>query len=141
MAQFRRLTTPLLLLMLAGCQLIDQTFFGSDPAPEPIAAASTAPQTTVPARSVPLLTIGYRTPNPAFQDSLAVAVRAAEQRRPGGEYDVVGVSTAADATQTGRDAAAIMAAMGRLGVASTRIHLNAQINAAQAVREVRVHLH
>ncbi|MSP05135.1 MAG: hypothetical protein EXR05_07820 [Acetobacteraceae bacterium] len=136
MTQFRRLTTPLLLLMLAGCQLIDRTFFGADPTPGP-AVATNAP---TPTRSVPLLSIGYP-PSPVFQDALAVAVRAAEQRRPGGEYDVVSVSTAAEATQTGRDAAAVMTAMMHLGVASTRIHLSAQINAAQAVREVRVHLH
>lgn len=140
MAHIRRFAVLLSLVILAGCQLIDQTFFAADPEPAPVATAS-APAIPAPAaRSVALLSIGYQTPNPAFQDPLAVAVRAAEQRRPGGQYDVVGISTAADAARTGRDAGAIMAAMVRLGVPASRIHLGAQLDAAQTVREVRIHL-
>ncbi|MSP30109.1 MAG: hypothetical protein EXR09_06585 [Acetobacteraceae bacterium] len=138
MAQFRILIVPLLLVALTGCKLIDQTFFNPDPEPSP---AAIAPTIAVPAApSTALLSIGYQTPNPAFEGPLAVAVRAAEQRRPGGHYAVIGVSTVADAMQTGRDAATIMAEMMRLGVPAARIHLGARIDPAQTVRKVGIHL-
>jgi len=140
MASFRPLFIPLLLLALTGCKLIDQTTFFA-PDPEPAAAApaqATAPEP--PASQPALVTIRYDRPQPAYEEPLAFAIRAAEQRRPGGEYDVVGVSIAADAGQTARDASTIMAAMVRLGVAQSRIHLGAQLDPARTVREVRVQL-
>lgn len=135
----RILSLPLLLLVLAGCKLIDQTTFAPDLEQEPATAATSSPSRS--ASQLALITIRYDTPEPAFQDQLSFAIRAAEQRRPGGEYDVVGVSTAADASRTARDSAAIMDAMVKAGVTATRIHLGARIDPAQRVREVRVHLH
>ena len=142
MANFRLLTVPLLLIALAGCKLIDQTtFFAPDPEPEAVAAATTPPPVAPPSRHGPaLVSIRYDTPKPAYQDPLAMAVRAAEQRRPGAQYEVVAVSTVADATQTARDAGAVMSAMVGLGVPANRIHLAAELQPAQTVREVRVHL-
>ena len=37
----------------------------------------------------PLVTIDYATPNPDYQDLLRFAVRAAETRAPGVQYDVI----------------------------------------------------
>ena len=138
MAPFHRfLLVPLLLLTLGGCKLIDQTTFDPDAAadapPAPIAPAR-------PANQVALISIHYDTANPVFQDQLAFAVRAAEQRRPGRDYDVVGVSTVADAAQASRDSVAVMDAMTGLGIATARLHLGARIDPAQTVREVRVYL-
>lgn len=141
MALFVRfLSLPLLLFALAGCKLIDQTTFSPELDQEQ-AATSAASSPIRAVGQVALVTIRYDTPDPAFQDPLSFAIRAAEQRRPGGEYDVMGVSTAADASRTARESAAIMEAMVKLGVTATRIHLRARIDPAQKVREVRVHLH
>ena len=134
----RVLLAPVLLIALVGCKLIDQTTFGPDSAPDQ--AADVAPASVRPANQVALVTVRYYTSNPSFQNQLAFAVRATEQRRPGAQYDVIGVSTAADAAPTGRDSEAIMSAIAKLGVADTRIHLGARINPAQTVREVRVYL-
>jgi hypothetical protein len=127
----------LLPLALASCKLIDQTTFAPDPEPEQAVAASTPSR---PTNQVALVSIRYDTPAPAFQQPLSGAIRAAEQRRPGSEYDVIGVSTAADAAQVAQDAGAIMAAITGLGVPAARIHLGARIDAAQTVREVLVQI-
>jgi len=138
MAPLRRfLLVPLLLLTLGGCKLIDQTTF------DPDAGAEAPPVAIAPARAanqIALISIRYDTANPVFQDQLAFAVRAAEQRMPGRDYDVVGVSTAADAAQASRDSLAVMDAMTGLGIATARLHLGARIDPAQTVREVRVYL-
>lgn len=140
MALFVRFLSLPLLLALVGCKLIDQTTFAPEADQEQATAAATSSPSR-PAGQLALITIRYDVPDPAFQDQLSFAVRAAEQRRPGGEYAVVGVSTAADASRTARDSAAIMEAVIKLGVSAARIHLGARIDPAQNVREVRVHLH
>lgn len=139
MAHLRIIVVPLL-LALAGCKLIDQTTFAPDPEPDQVAITAGASAPSLPASTLALISVRYDTPAPAFEDKLAFAIRAAEQRRPGGEYDVISVSTAADAAQASRDAATIMEAMAKLGVAPARIHLGARIDPAQGVREVGVHL-
>ena len=71
-------------LLLSGCKLIDQTTFA--PSPE---AATAAPE---PPRADPraaLLTIGYAAPAPNYQEMMRYAVRAAETRAPGVQYDVI----------------------------------------------------
>ena len=123
---------------LAGCKLIDQTTFAPDP--EPAAAVATSAAAPRPANRAPLVAIRYDTGNPDFRDLLAYAIRAAEQRRPGGEYDVVAAATAKDAGQASRDAATIMVAMKELGVAEARIYLGARLDPALTVREVRIYL-
>lgn len=139
MAHFIRfLCLPLLLLALAGCKLIDQTTFG--PAADATTVADATSEPSRPVNRIALVSIRYDTPAPAFQEQLAFAVRAVEQRRPGGEYDIIGVSAAADAAQAARDSTAIMDAMTKLGIPAARLHLGARIDPAQNVREVRVHL-
>src|SRR5690242_5522890 len=71
-------------LALGGCKLIDQTTFA--PAPE---ASPTMPAAPVVDPRRPLVTVGYDTPDPHYQQMLEYAVRAAETRAPGVEYDVI----------------------------------------------------
>ena len=71
-------------LALAGCTLIDQTTFA--PAPEASPPTPAPPQVDP---RTPLLTIGYDTPNPNYQELLHFAVRTAESRAPGVQYDVI----------------------------------------------------
>ena len=71
-------------LLLAGCKLIDQTTFA--PSPEEPAAKPDAPKADP---RTPLITIGYATPDPNYQEILRYAVRAAETRVPGVQYDVI----------------------------------------------------
>ena len=136
--RFRFLTIAVMLVALAGCKLIDQTTFAPETESEPAVPTAVAPAR--PAGQVALVSIRFDTATPPFQDQLAFAVRTAEERRPGSQYDVVGVSTAAEAAQASRDSAAIMDAIVKLGVADTRVHLGARIIPAQTVREVRVYL-
>ncbi len=140
MTMFRVLYVPLLVLTLGGCKLIDQTTFAPDPEADQTAAAIAAAAPATPAGNLALVSIRFEQASPPYQDQLAFAVRAAEQRRPGSEYDVVGVSTAEDAARTGQDSAAIMEAMVKQGIAASRIRLGARIDPAQTVREVRVYL-
>ena len=71
-------------LLLAGCKLIDQTTFAPSPeaSPRPGRRAEGDPRT-------PLVTIGYATPDPDYQEMLRYAVHAAETRAPGVQYDVI----------------------------------------------------
>ena len=69
---------------LAGCKLIDQTTFA--PSPEETAAAADSAEG---GSAHALLTIGYATPDPNYQDVLRYAVREAETRAPGVQYDVI----------------------------------------------------
>ncbi len=132
-------------LLLAGCKLIDQTTFAPKAAePSPTELAALPPVTGLP----PLLTIRYGTPNPSYQEQLRIAVRAAEQRRPGALYDVVAVVPAApdpalrrrELDQTRPNAVAVMRSMIQLGVPDTRIGLGARTDPAATVREVRVYV-
>jgi len=130
-------------IWLSGCKLIDQTTFAPDPEPASAAVAAQAPGQAAaprPANRAPLVAIRYDTANPDYRDLLAYAIRAAEQRRPGGDYDVVATATAKDAAQASRDAATIMLAMKELGVAEARIHLGARLDSALTAREVRIYL-
>jgi hypothetical protein len=139
-----------LAVWLSGCKLIDQTTFAPDPEAAAVPAARpavAAPAQAVgqaaaprPANRAPLVAIRYDTENPDFRELLAYAIRAAEQRRPGGDYDVVAASTASEAVQAGRDAASVMVAMKALGVAEGRMHLGARIEPGLTAREVRVFL-
>ena len=129
-----------LAVLLAGCKLVDQTFFASDPEPSEVPAAAPAPAAPRPVGRAPLLTIRYDTPTPAYRDSLAQAVKAVEARRPGAVFDIVGASDATGAAQAGRDAGAVMSTMRELGVAGPRLHLGARIEPNVTVREVRIYL-
>ena len=61
-------------LLLAGCKLIDQTTFA--PSPEEPAARPDAPKADP---RTPLITIGYATPDPNYQE--CCATRCGQRRR------------------------------------------------------------
>ena len=106
-------------LLLAGCKLIDQTTF----APSPEAAPTVGQMAKVDARTA-LLTINYTEPNPSYQDVLRYAVRTAETRAPGVQYDVIAILPAgADAAAAQRRAADVMRGIMDQGVSDSQIHL------------------
>ncbi len=132
-------------LALGGCKLIDQTTFSpAAEAPAPAQLAALPPLQSGPA----LLSIRYGTPNPQYGDALRTAVVAAEQQRPGAQYDVVAVVPVPrdpvlqlrDLNQGRQDATGVMRAMMALGVPDTRIALGARTDPAITVREVRVYV-
>jgi hypothetical protein len=123
-------------LALAGCKLVDQTTFAPSPEAPP---ATPAPPSADP--RIPLLTIGYDTPNPNYQDVLRYAVRAAETRAPGVEYDVYAMLPAGgDAAQAQNSAVEVMRAILADGVPPARVHLGLRTEAASAARQVRVYV-
>jgi hypothetical protein len=132
---------------LAGCALWDQNTFQPPPpsaAPKPVAAATAPPMDP----REPLLTIGFGTPDPAYQTQLAYVLKQVRERRPGAVFDVVGaVPAVGDAAQqalaAGRgsdDAVAVARAMMALGVADRRIHLGARAQPGLSERQVLVYL-
>jgi hypothetical protein len=123
-------------LALAGCKLIDQTTFAPSPEASPAKTESLQadPRT-------PLLTIGYAAPDPNYQDVLRYAVRAAETRAPGVQYDVIamlppGADTAA---AQGRAAEVMRDIMGQ-GVPANRIHLGLRTEQPGDAQEIRVYV-
>jgi len=121
---------------LTGCKLVDQTTF----APSPEAKTAVVEPPKVDPRT-PLLTIGYATPNPAYQDVLRYAVREAESRAPGVQYDVIAMlPDGGDAASGQKSAVEVMRAIVALGVAPSRIHLGLRGAAAGGTREVRVYV-
>ncbi len=124
------------LLALAGCKLIDQTTFA--PSPEATAAKPVTPKVDP---RTPLVTIGYATPNPDYQDVLGYAVREAEGRAPGVQFDVIGVVPAgADAAAAQHRVAEVMRDIMARGVPESRIHLGLRTIPAGGPQEVRVYV-
>jgi hypothetical protein len=130
-----RVIYVLLSLALGGCSLVDQTTFAPSPAEKkPPAPHSVDPRT-------PLLAISYDTPNPSYQDMLQYAVRAAEARSPGVQYDVYAILPAGgDAAQAQSSAVEVMRAILAQGVPASRVHLGLRTEPAEAVRQVRVYV-
>jgi type IV pilus biogenesis protein CpaD/CtpE len=123
-------------LLLAGCKLIDQTTF----APSPEAAPTVGQMAKVDARTA-LLTINYTEPNPSYQDVLRYAVRTAETRAPGVQYDVIAILPAgADAAAAQRRAADVMRGIMDQGVSDSRIHLGLRSAPAGSPQEIRVYV-
>ncbi len=123
-------------LLLAGCKLIDQTTFA--PSPEETAAKPETPK--VDARA-PLVTIGYATPNPDYQDVLRYAIREAETRAPGVQYDVVAMlPPGADAAAAQHRLAEVMRDIMAQGVPDSRIHLGLRSAPAGSAQEVRIYV-
>jgi hypothetical protein len=123
-------------LLLAGCKLIDQTTF----APSPEAATAKVEPPKVDPRT-PLVTIGYATPNPSYQDVLRYAVREAQARAPGIQYDVVAMLPAgADPAAAQQRAAEVMRGIMAQDVPASRIHLGLRTAGAGAEPEVRVYV-
>ena len=128
-------------IALAGCKLLDQTTFAPTPeAPTPpVVPASTTAQQADP--RTPLLTIGYATPNPTYEEVLHYAVRTAEARAPGVQYDVIAMLPAGgDAAQAQGNAAEVMRTILQQGVPESRIHLGLRTAPAGMAREVRVYV-
>jgi hypothetical protein len=122
---------------LTGCKLVDQTTFAPSPEAKPTAVEppKVDPRT-------PLLTIGYATPNPDYQDVLRYAVREAEARAPGVDYDVIAMLPGGGDPATGQASAVeVMRAIVALGVPTSRIHLGLRSTPAGQTREVRVYVH
>ena len=120
---------------LGGCSLVDQTTFA--PSPEEKAAAPAQPSDP----RTPLLSIGYDTPEPHYQDMLQYAVRAAEARAPGVQYDVYAMLPAGgDAAQAQGSAVEVMHAILAQGVPASRVHLGLRTEPAGAARQVRVYV-
>jgi hypothetical protein len=123
-------------VLLAGCKLIDQTTFA--PSPEETVAKQEAPKADA---RTPLLTIGYATPNPDYQDVLRFAVREAEARAPGVQYDVVGIlPPKADAATAQHHLADVMRDIMAQGVPASRVHLGLRTTQSGAAQEVRVYV-
>jgi len=123
-------------LLLASCKLVDQTTFA--PSPEAKLAAAQAPK--VDTRTA-LLTINYTEPNPSYQDVLRYAVRAAETRAPGVQYDIIAMLPAgADAAPAQRRSAEVMRSIMEQGVVASRIHLGLRAAAAGGPQEIRVYV-
>jgi hypothetical protein len=124
-------------IALVGCKLVDQETFA--PSPEEVAAAQAAPP-RADARTA-LLTIGYATPNPNYQDVLRYAVRAAEARSPSVQYDVIAMLPAgSDMALAQGNAVEVMRGILAQGVPASRIHLGLRTEPASLTREVRVYV-
>jgi len=124
------------LIALAGCKLIDQTTFA--PTPEAPPTPPAAPRAD---QRVALLTISYAKPNPDYQDLLRYAVREAETRAPGVQYEVIAMLPAGeDAAQAQSDAAAVMQAILTEGVPASRVQLGLRTVPAGQPREARVYV-
>jgi hypothetical protein len=131
-------------LALAGCELIDQRTFA--PSPEAAPARPAAAPTVDP--RTPLVTIGFDTPTPHYQDLLSYAVHAADARDPSVQYDVVTVVPATGsameqvlaAGKVKDDAVTVMQTMISDGVSADRIHLGARSDANVINHQVRVYV-
>ena len=120
---------------LGGCSLVDQTTFAPSPEEKAAAAQPSAEPRT------PLLIIGYDTPDPHYQDTLRYAVRAAEARAPGVQYDVYAMLPAGgDAAQAQGSAVEVMRAILVQGVPASRVHLGLRTEPAGSARQVRVYV-
>ena len=124
-------------LALAGCALIDQTTFAPSPEAEP--AAAVEPPKVDP--RAPLLVVGFAEPDPHYQDMLRYAVRAAETRAPGVQYDVVAtLPPTADTAAAQTRATEVMRAIMAQGVPASRIHLGLRSTPASSPQQIRVYV-
>lgn len=137
----RAVLAALFLIALAGCTLVDQRTFrreGAAPGAEEVARAGAA------GRQVASVRIG--TADDAWRRTLAEAVQAAEQRAPGGTFEVMGlVPLQAEAAEqdrrvaeAARDARAVAEVLGAAGIPSDRIRLGLLGDAGSPARDVRV---
>jgi hypothetical protein len=123
-------------LALAGCKLVDQTTFA--PSPEAKAAKPAGPKADT---RTALITIDYAEPSPNYQDLLRYAVREAETRVPGVEYDVSATLPAgSDAAVAQRRAMDVMRDITAQGVPDSRVHLGLSAESAGSPQEVRVYV-
>ena len=123
-------------LLLGGCKLLDQQTFA--PSPE-ASTAATAPPKVDPRTA--LVTIGYTTPTPNYQDVLRFAVRETERRAPGVHYDVVAMlPNGQDVATAQRRTTEVMRAIMAQNVPADRIHMALRSEPAGETPEVRVYV-
>jgi hypothetical protein len=122
-------------LLLVGCKLVDQTTFA--PSPE---ATATKPGPSAGDTRTALLTIDYAAPT-GYQDLLRYAVREAETRAPGVQYDVIALLPAGgDAAAAQQHAAEVMRDIMAQGVPADRVHLGLRTAQKGGPQEIRVYV-
>jgi len=138
-----RLALAAVVILLAGCTLVDQRTFQS---------AAPAPGATEVARAraplLPLVSIRMDQADQDYRPLLAEAVQAAQQRKPDVTFDVLAlVPVLAEPAERdrrvaegARDAQAVAGAMGAAGVASTQLRLGLRGDAGNPAREVRIYV-
>jgi hypothetical protein len=129
------ITVPLLLVM-AGCHLLDQTDFAPARPPPHVVPPVPDPETRA-----ALITIEFAKPSNDYRTPVTAAIGIVEGRRPGVLYDVVAVVSdpAGAAAGQGR-AAEVMTAIEAAGVNPARIQLGLAVNPTQKIPQVRVYL-
>jgi hypothetical protein len=113
------------------------------PAPEAKAQAPSPPPGPPPKVDVrtPLVTIDFSGQPPQYEELLRYAVRAAEMRDRGVQYDVVAMLPNAGGAQAGQhDAVVVMRSIMLAGVPAARIHLGLRADPTLPDREVRVYV-
>lgn len=137
----RAVLAALFLIALAGCTLVDQRTFqreGAAPGAEEVARAAAA------ARQVASVRIGD--PAVAWRRGVADAVQAAEQRAPGGVFEVMALVPLQGApaeqdrrvAEASRDARAVAEVLGAAGIPAERVRLGLQGDGGNPARDVRV---
>ena len=137
----RAVLAALFLIALAGCTLVDQRTFqrdGAAPGAEEVARAAAA------ARQVASVRIGD--PAEAWRRGVADAVQAAEQRAPGGVFEVMALVPLQGApaeqdrrvAEASRDARAVAEVLGAAGIPAERVRLGLQGDGGNPARDVRV---
>jgi hypothetical protein len=130
-----------LLLVLTGCQLIDQNTFKPSPeAGPPAQPAAPAPQPRIDPRT-PLVVIDYSSPRPEFHDLLGLAVHAAQARDRAVQFDVISVAKTIDDASAAQDHAVdVMRAILAEGVTASRVHLGLRSEPSVTGAQVRVYV-
>ena len=132
-----------ILLLGAGCTLVDQRTFNAHAGTRP------KPPATGPGPAPALVTVDFSKPNPQYAAALDQAVAEAVSRKPDVQFDVVtvvpGTGTPAQqvtaATGLTADAREIARAINRDGVDDDRIHLEARSDGSVTTRQVQVFVH
>lgn len=137
----RAVLAALFLIALAGCTLVDQRSFrreGAAPGAEEVARAGAS------GRQVASVRMGAA--DEAWRRTLAEAVQAADQRAPGGLFEVMGMvplqAGAAEqdrrVAEASRDARAVAEVLGAAGIPPDRVRLGLLGDAGSPARDVRV---
>jgi hypothetical protein len=139
---------PLLLTVLAGCRLIDQTTFAPSPSKNPALVKSVPAPAAAQARAeprIPLITIDQGTPVAEYRGVLHSVVGAAIARDPNVQFDVTMVVPAhgdplATVAESRSEAAAVMQEMSVDGIPDSNIHLRAATEAHLTRRQIQVYV-
>jgi hypothetical protein len=130
----------ILIPLLAGCSLVDQTTFAPSPEAAPAAEAAAKPEPRLDPRQ-PLVTMTWGTEAPAYKQMLGYAVRAAEARSPTVQYDVISVVKDAAAVPLGTEHASdVMRTIMAERVPASRVHLGVRMEPAVPATQVRVYV-